>query len=251
MSVKPAGLLLLGGGGVLIWSAIQNKQVTSVLRELAGGNSPSKAVAGPADTSPANAASPAADTYGYGAPPNNTSNDVAGLTSGSATDNYMSIAEYLVTQGYTDGAAAGVVGCVAGESAGNPEAVGTGGAGLIGWTPPSSMTQYGGTCHAAGIGNQSTDTDFANQCAAIVAYNNAQGSQFVSELNSSKYADDPVGAADFYSQTFERPAVTDSDVRSGVATSVYSSLVNRSAPTSVINKNEENQYGDTLAGGGY
>jgi hypothetical protein len=34
----------------------------------------------------------------------------------------------------------------------------------------------------------------------------------------------PVYAADFYSQRFERPAVTNSDVRSSVAWSVYDNL---------------------------
>jgi hypothetical protein len=33
-----------------------------------------------------------------------------------------------------------------------------------------------------------------------------------------------VQAAEFYSQYFERPAVTNSDVRAGVATSVYAQL---------------------------
>ena len=40
----------------------------------------------------------------------------------------------------------------------------------------------------------------------------------------SNFATNPVEAADFYSQHFERPAVTDSDVRAGVAESVYSEL---------------------------
>jgi hypothetical protein len=43
----------------------------------------------------------------------------------------------------------------------------------------------------------------------------------VAELNSQT---DPVAAADFYSQNFERPAVTDSDVVSSVAEQVFSEL---------------------------
>lgn len=82
MTVKPAGLLLLGGGGVLIWSAIQNKQVTSVLRELAGGNSPASANSGTADTSAMNAASLASVSYAYGYGTGGTGGGGAG--SGSA-----------------------------------------------------------------------------------------------------------------------------------------------------------------------
>lgn len=57
--------------------------------------------------------------------------------------NYIVIARYLVAHGYSGAAAAGVVGDIAGESGGNPESVGSGGGGLIGWTPLSSMQQYG------------------------------------------------------------------------------------------------------------
>ena len=48
------------------------------------------------------------------------------------------------------------------------------------------------------------------QLADILYYNsNEIGQSQVDELNSQT---DPVAAADFYSQNFEKPAVTDSDV---------------------------------------
>jgi len=50
-------------------------------------------------------------------------------------------------------------------------------------------------------------------------YNSANGN--VAALNAYT---DPTSAADYYSQNFERPAVTDSDVRPSTATSVYNSL---------------------------
>ena len=66
-----------------------------------------------------------------------------------------------------------------------------------------------------------------NQMNAILEYNNAQGSSDLAELNAQQ---DPVNAADVYSQLFERPAVTDSDVRPAVAQSVYAFLTGTGAP---------------------
>jgi cell wall-associated NlpC family hydrolase len=41
--VKPGYLLLAAGGGVLIWSGLKGKSVSSVFRQLAGGDSPEAA----------------------------------------------------------------------------------------------------------------------------------------------------------------------------------------------------------------
>lgn len=120
----------------------------------------------------------------------------------------LDVGQYLVTHGYSPAAAAGVAGCIAGESSGDPESIGSGGGGLIGWTPlpPGLVT-----------GNPSAD--LAAQEQAILSYNAAHGP--VSALNSQT---DPVAAADLYSQDFEQPAVTDSDTRPAVAIWVYQQL---------------------------
>jgi hypothetical protein len=146
------------------------------------------------------------------------------MTMAPGMNNYTMIGVFLFSKGYSKAGAAGVCGCIAGESGGDPEAVQfpsdpeSGGAGLIQWTPASSMKQYGGTCKAAGIGNNSVDVDMQNQMNAILAFNNAQGTSTVAELNAQT---DPIAAADFYSQNFERPVVSLSDVRATVAQAVY------------------------------
>lgn len=115
---------------------------------------------------------------------------------------------FLYRDGYSAAGAAGVVSCIAGESAGNVESVGDGGGGLIGWTPlPYGMV----------TGNYSHDLN--TQLAALLHYNNVNGP--TGELKSQT---NPYSAADFYSQHFERPAVTDSDVRYSVAEVVYHNL---------------------------
>ena len=134
-----------------------------------------------------------------------------------ANGNYLlAVGQYLVDNGYSTAAAAGIASCVDGESGGNPEAVGTGGGGLIGWTP------IGSAAPNANIITSDVSQDTTTQLADILYYNsNEIGQSLVDELNSQT---DPVAAADFYSQNFEKPAVTDSDVRPSVAEQVFSEL---------------------------
>jgi hypothetical protein len=49
--------------------------------------------------------------------------------------NYAAIVGFVTGHGYTGNAAAGIAGNIYQESGGNPESVGDGGGGLIGWTP--------------------------------------------------------------------------------------------------------------------
>jgi LysM repeat protein len=131
-------------------------------------------------------------------------------------NNLLAIGQYLMDNGYSAAAAAGVASCVDGESGGNPESVGSGGGGLIGWTP------LGSAAPNANIITGDASQDMTTQLADIMYYNsNEIGQSLVDELNSQT---DPVAAADFYSQNFEKPAVTDSDVVSSVAEQVFSEL---------------------------
>ena len=131
-------------------------------------------------------------------------------------NNLLAIGQYLVDNGYSKAAAAGVASCVDGESGGNPESVGDGGGGLIGWTP------LGSAAPNANIVTGNASADMLAQLADIMYYNsNEIGASQVAELNSQT---DPVAAADFYSQNFEKPAVTDSDVVPSVAEQVFSEL---------------------------
>ena len=131
-------------------------------------------------------------------------------------NNLLAIGQYLVDNGYSKAAAAGVASCVDGESLGNPESIGSGGGGLIGWTP------LGSAAPNANIVTGNASADMMTQLADILYYNsNEIGASQVAELNSQT---DPVAAADFFSQHFEKPAVTDSDVRTSVAEQVFSEL---------------------------
>jgi hypothetical protein len=134
-----------------------------------------------------------------------------------ASGNYLlAVGQYLVENGYSDAAAAGVASCIYGESTGNPESVGTGGGGLIGWTPIGSAEPNPNII----TGNASQD--MMTQLGDLLYYNSGEiGQPLVEALNSQT---DPVAAADFYSQNFEKPAVTDSDVVPSVAEQIFSAL---------------------------
>jgi LysM repeat protein len=128
----------------------------------------------------------------------------------------LAVAQYLVENGYSDAAAAGVASCVDGESAGNPESVGSGGGGLIGWTP------IGSAAPNPNIITGDAAQDMMTQLADILYYNSTEiGQSLVAQLNSIS---DPVEAADFYSQNFEKPLVTDSDVVPSVGEQIFSEL---------------------------
>jgi LysM repeat protein len=108
---------------------------------------------------------------------------------GFLPENYRTIEDYLTEHDYTDYAAAGVAGNMWQESGGNPDAVGDGGAGLIGFTP-----------FVAGkdgfIGN------LMSQLEAVLAYNGGSGGARLIDAHASS----PAAAAEYYMTAYERPA---------------------------------------------
>jgi Phage tail lysozyme len=119
--------------------------------------------------------------------------------------NYAAIVNYLVAHHYTKMAAVGIAGNIYQESKGDPESVGSGGGGLIGWTPlPSGFV----TGNAA--------ADLQTQLAALLTYN--QGwAQYVPMLNA---ATNPTDAAYIYMTYFERPGLPAASNREGAAVAV-------------------------------
>lgn len=192
---KAAALAYTTVGGLLVFSGIKGATISETLTGALGGNlniTGTEAVG----------ASPGTDT------------SAAGISSGGSIQNYKNIAYYLSTHGYTKAAAAGIVGCVAGESHGDPEQIGDQG------TSFGIIQEHGSQYAGLVTGNSTQDLD--TQLSALLAYNNAQGSGRIAMLNSIT---DPVQCAYFYSEQFERPAVKDSDVVTSVASSVYQDLI--------------------------
>jgi hypothetical protein len=129
------------------------------------------------------------------------------LNYGMLPANVTGIVSFLLANGYTGNAAAGIAGNIYQESKGNPESVGMGGGGLIGWTPlPSGFV----------TGNASADLQ--TQLSALLTYN--QGwAQFLPALNS---AASPAAAADIYVTDFERAGIPAASTREASAQNVAS-----------------------------
>jgi LysM repeat protein len=124
---------------------------------------------------------------------------------GMVPENYATIVSFLTSHGYTGLAAAGIAGNIFQESEGNPESVGSGGGGLIGFTPlPSGYV----------TGNPAADLQ--TQLNAILTYNQ-QWSQFIPALNAATSA---VQAADIYMNDFERPGIPAAGNREAAAQAV-------------------------------
>jgi tail lysozyme len=114
---------------------------------------------------------------------------------------------FLTAHGYTAIAAAGIAGNVYQESKGNPESVGTGGGGLIGWTPLP-----------AGFVTGNPSADLQTQLEALLTYN--QGwSQYIPALNAATTATE---AAGIYMNDFERPGIPAASNREAAANAVAS-----------------------------
>jgi Phage tail lysozyme len=119
--------------------------------------------------------------------------------------NYATIVDFLVAHGYTPMGAAGIAGNMYQESMGDPESVGSGGGGLIGWTPlPSGLV----------TGNPAADLQ--TQLNAVLTYNQ-QYPQYIPALNA---ATSPTQAADIYMNYFERPGIPAASNREGAAQAV-------------------------------
>jgi predicted ribonuclease toxin of YeeF-YezG toxin-antitoxin module len=119
--------------------------------------------------------------------------------------NYVTIVDYLTRHGYADLAAAGMAGNMYQESKGNPESVGTGGGGLIGWTPLPSGYVTGDPA-----------ADLQTQLAAVLVYNQ-QWSQYIPALNAASTA---IAAAYTYMEYFERPGIPATSNRESAAAAV-------------------------------
>lgn len=208
-SVAPASA---AGAGSLTEAIASNmtssrRVLGNVAKKAAVAQAP-KPSAAPVASAPVASATPAASATGAvtKAPATATATALTcDTSSGTLPENVTAIVSFLLAHGYTHNAAAGIAGNIYRESLGNPESVGTGGGGLIGWTPlPSGFV----------TGNPAADLQ--TQLAAILTYN--QGwAQYIPALNA---AASPAAAADVYVTDFERAGIPAAGQREASAESV-------------------------------
>jgi hypothetical protein len=184
---------------------------SSVSASRAASPKPSASRAGAAksDASPAATASAtAAASPAASASSSPTASTLScNLSYGLLPDNVTAIVSFLLANGYTDNAAAGIAGNIYQESKGDPESIGMGGGGLIGWTPLPS-----------GFVTGDPDADLQTQLAAVLTYNQ-QWSSYLPALNS---AANPADAAYIYVTYFERAGIPAASTREAAAENVAS-----------------------------
>jgi hypothetical protein len=122
-------------------------------------------------------------------------------------DNVTAIVSFLLANGYSDNAAAGIAGNMYQESKGDPESEGMGGGGLIGFTPLP-----------AGYVTGNPATDLQTQLNAVLTYNQGWAS-YLPALNA---AASPADAASIYVTDFERAGIPAASTREASATNVAS-----------------------------
>jgi hypothetical protein len=126
-------------------------------------------------------------------------------TGGMLPANYTAIVSFLLAHGYSGNAAAGIAGNIYQESGGNPESAGSGGGGLIGWTPLP-----------AGYVTGDPAVDLQTQLPAILSFNQ-MWAQYIPALNA---AGSPAEAADIYVTDFERAGIPAAGNREAAASAV-------------------------------
>jgi hypothetical protein len=119
--------------------------------------------------------------------------------------NVTAIVSFLLANGYSHNAAAGIAGNMYQESKGDPESVGMGGGGLIGWTPLQS-----------GMITGNYSADLQTQLKDVLTYNQIW-SGYIPALNS---ASSPASAAYIYVTDFERAGIPAASTREQSATDV-------------------------------
>jgi hypothetical protein len=129
------------------------------------------------------------------------------LSYGMLPDNVTAIVSFLLANGYSDNAAAGIAGNMYQESKGDPESEGMGGGGLIGFTPLP-----------AGYVTGNTATDLQTQLNAVLTYNQGWAS-YLPALNA---AASPADAASIYVTDFERAGIPAASTREASADNVAS-----------------------------
>jgi Phage tail lysozyme len=153
-------------------------------------DSSSSASSSSSSSSSASSSSSSSSTSNSGAAAGGKAPACSGSGSPYLPDNYATIVAFLVANGYSGNAAAGIAGNIFQESKGNPESVGSGGGGLIGWTPLP-----------AGFVTGNPAADLQTQLKQLLVYNEGWH-QFVPALNA---ASSPAQAAEIYMLDFERP----------------------------------------------
>jgi Lysozyme like domain len=95
MPVKAGYLLLAGSGGAFVWSGLKGKSISSVFRQLAGGDSPTAA----SNANPISGVSAPSGTSGSTAVSGSTATNLTGVPSGQGVYSQAGVAQLWTANG--------------------------------------------------------------------------------------------------------------------------------------------------------
>ena len=190
MAISAAAVAYCAIGGLVLFSGIKGASIESTVKAALSGN------LNVTDTE-------TIDTSGGSSTGNGSSSGTPAAgpaTSGDQTQNGTTIYKYLrSTGGYNPMQAAGAIASIWGESNWDPESSGTGGRGLIAWTPPSKLPNSAFTGNAA--------KDMSAQLPLILEYVSDNGYQlYVAQMANASTIDQ---AAEIWGQKVERYGIDD------------------------------------------
>lgn len=187
MAIKGISVAYCAVGGIVLFSGIKGATLSDTAKGILSGNIAS--IQSTEDIAVNNGS--ASPTGG---------NAAAGpAVSGNVTENGTTIYKYFRSNGYAPIVAAGAIASIYGESTWNPEAAGTGGRGLIGWTPPGKLPDSAFTGNAA--------ADMSAQLPLILDFVNANGDQGAVAMMAG--ATSVHQAAEIWGQKVERYGIDD------------------------------------------
>jgi hypothetical protein len=171
------------GGGLILYSGIKGATIADTVSAVLQGNLTVS------NDEPIKATNDSSGS-GSGTAP------AGPVTSGDQVQNGTTIYKYLRSNGYSPMQAAGAIASIWGESSWNPESAGTGGNGLIGWTPPK-----------AGIITGNAANDMSKQLPLILEFVSSNGDQ--GAVNMMAGAATVHDAAEIWGQKVERYGIDD------------------------------------------
>lgn len=174
------------GGGLVLYSGIKGASIADTVSAVLKGNLTVS------NTEPITAQ----NSSGSGGSGNAPAGPIA---AGDQVQNGTTIYKYLRSNGYNPMQAAGAIASIWGESTWNPEAAGTGGRGLIGWTPASTLPNSAFTGNAA--------KDMSAQLPLILEFVRKNGDQqYVNMMAGAATVSD---AAQIWGKKVERYGIND------------------------------------------
>jgi Phage tail lysozyme len=202
----------VGSGLIKIAKATDSSAARAAAKAAAKASPSRKPTAAPSAAATHAAAATSAPATHAAAPAANAPTKAAAtlscnLSYGLLPDNVTAIVSFLLANGYSDNAAAGIAGNMYQESKGDPESQGMGGGGLIGFTPLP-----------AGYVTGNPATDLQTQLNAVLTYNQGWAS-YLPALNA---AASPADAAYIYVTDFERAGIPAASTREASADNVAS-----------------------------